>query len=460
LENHSEAISGLSQAAGKELAIEDALVKIEAQWETLPLDMAEYKGDYLKLRSVDDLYSALEDNSVALSTMKASRYAAAFLVSLDRWEKALSLISETVEMLMGVQRKWMYLESIFVGSEDIRKQLPTESDSFDRVNDAWNTCTNDLKEAVTAYKGTHLDGMLDNLNNMDEQLDAIQKSLDEYLETKRQAFPRFYFLSNDDLLEILGQARDPMAVQPHVRKCFEAIKSLEMKEVGKEGKRVHEVSAMHSPEKETVPLTTTVVAAGAVEAWLLAVETAMCSTLSSLLFRCYSEMRKTKRERWVREWAGQLTLTSGQIAWTVECTKALHAIADGQKSAMRAAKKKQVSLLTKLCDMVRGNLGKLDRKKVTAIITIEVHAREVIDKMIKNGCNSVTDFEWLLQVTSCHRHHHSHLLHHRHLHLTTPTSLLSSCASTGRRAPSAARCARRTPPTCTATSTLATRGAS
>ena len=116
-------------------------------------------------------------------------------------------------MLMGVQRKWMYLESIFVGSEDIRKQLPTESDSFDRVNDVWNTCTNDLKEAVTAYKGTHLDGMLDNLNTMDEQLDAIQKSLDEYLETKRQAFPRFYFLSNDDLLEILGQARDPMAVQ-------------------------------------------------------------------------------------------------------------------------------------------------------------------------------------------------------------------------------------------------------
>ena len=239
---------------------------------------------------------------------------------------------------------------------------------------------------------------------------------------------------------------------------------------------------MHSPEKETVPLTTTVVAAGAVEAWLLAVETAMCSTLSSLLFRCYSEMRKTKRERWVREyshptfpathtphspllrwvreWAGQLTLTSGQIAWTVECTKALHAIADGQKSAMRAAKKKQVSLLTKLCDMVRGNLGKLDRKKVTAIITIEVHAREVIDKMIKNGCNSVTDFEWLLQVTSCHRHHHCHLLHHRRLHLTTPTSLLYSCASTGRRAPSAARCARRTPPTCTATSTSATRGAS
>ena len=51
---------------------------------------------------------------------------------------------------------------------------------------------------------------------MNTKLEEIQKSLDMYLETKRQIFPRFYFLSNDDLLEILGQSKNPDAVSTNL----------------------------------------------------------------------------------------------------------------------------------------------------------------------------------------------------------------------------------------------------
>jgi dynein heavy chain len=69
--------------------------------------------------------------------------------------------------------------------------------------------------------------------------------LSEYLETKRCFFPRFYFLSDEELLEILAQTKDPETVQKHINKCFEAISQLEFDPN-------QEVVAMISGEKEKV----------------------------------------------------------------------------------------------------------------------------------------------------------------------------------------------------------------
>lgn len=78
-----------------------------------------------------------------------------------------------------------------------------------------------LSEVKNVTSACSMPGMLDQFNDMDAKLEKIQKSLENYLESKRQQFPRFYFLSSDDLLEILGQAKDPMNVQSHLKKCFE-----------------------------------------------------------------------------------------------------------------------------------------------------------------------------------------------------------------------------------------------
>lgn len=59
-----------------------------------------------------------------------------------------------------------------------------------------------------------------------ENLDIIQKNLKLYLEQKRLGFPRFYFLGDDDLLDILSQSKNPEAVQPHMTKMFDAMKEM------------------------------------------------------------------------------------------------------------------------------------------------------------------------------------------------------------------------------------------
>ena len=76
----------------------------------------------------------LEDQMMNLSSMMSSRFVAPFLEQTQKWERLMSNISEVIEVWMKVQSKWMYLEAIFIGAEDIRLQLPEEAKRFDRIH--------------------------------------------------------------------------------------------------------------------------------------------------------------------------------------------------------------------------------------------------------------------------------------------------------------------------------------
>lgn len=59
---------------------------------------------------MDEVFQALEDNQVILSTMKASRFVKAFEKEVDSWEHRLTHVMEVTEMILVVQRQWIYLE--------------------------------------------------------------------------------------------------------------------------------------------------------------------------------------------------------------------------------------------------------------------------------------------------------------------------------------------------------------
>ena len=87
---------------------------------------------------------------------------------------------------------------------------------------------------------------------------------------KRMTFPRFYFVSDDDLLEILGQSKEPLEVQKHVKKCFEGIHSMIlMPPSAKTTNKYYLVSGCKSPDGETLPFVNKIALNGPVELWFV-----------------------------------------------------------------------------------------------------------------------------------------------------------------------------------------------
>ncbi len=181
LDGYADTIGQLSISATKELAIEESLKTIEEQWDSINLELIRHKeSEYHRLKSADEIFQLLEDHQVTLSAMKSSRYFYALEAEVEHWEKTLSHILEVIEMVLQVQRGWKYLENIFSGFEDIRRQLPAESSIFDKVNSNWKSIMDTMVDDPNALRATHKEGLLETLVDMNAKLEKIQKSLDLY----------------------------------------------------------------------------------------------------------------------------------------------------------------------------------------------------------------------------------------------------------------------------------------
>ena len=118
-------------------------------------------------------------------------------------------------MWLVVQNMWIYMEAVFSGG-DIVKQLPQEAKRFNKIDKAFIKMVHrrrgneERRERVLRQRGDDQP-----LPHLTEQLELCQKSLTAFLDTKRAQFPRFYFVSDPTLLEILSLGSEPAMVTPH-----------------------------------------------------------------------------------------------------------------------------------------------------------------------------------------------------------------------------------------------------
>lgn len=290
-------ISKVCDVAGKEYSIEEALDKMDAEWKTIELEIISYKetGTFI-MRASEETIRLLDDHIVMAQSMGFSPYKKPFIERISHWESKLRIVQEVLEAWMACQRSWLYLEPIF-SSDDIVTQLPTESKRFLTMDRTWRKIMSaaKLKPGVVEFCADLK--LLDHFRECNKLLEMVAKGLSAYLESKRISFPRFFFLSDDELLQILSQTKDPTAVQPHLRKCFENIASLEFADD-------HKILAMYSGEGEKINLQTPFYPKGPVEEWLSKVEDQMRKSVKYVIEQALNAYPSRERTNWVLEWPG------------------------------------------------------------------------------------------------------------------------------------------------------------
>ncbi|KAJ7419933.1 Dynein heavy chain 10, axonemal [Willisornis vidua] len=357
LHRHADVISEIVGTAVKELSIEKGMKEIIETWEQMKFTVQTYiKGTENRgfiLAPTEEILETLDDNNVSLQSVLGSRFVGPFLSTARQWEKTLSLISEVTEIM-----------------EETVKD-PTIKTCCEAPN------------------------RLSDLHHINDVLEKCQKSLNDYLDAKRNAFPRFFFISDDELLSILGSS-DPLAVQEHMIKMFDNVASLRFQD-GDNDEKI--ATAMISAEREVMEFRQAVPAVGRVENWMTAVLEEMRRTNRRLTKEAifhYCEDRS--RVDWMLLFQGMMVLAANQVWWTWEVEDVFRKVKKGEKQAMKLYAKKMHKQIDDLVTRIMLPLSKNDRRKYNTVLIIDVHARDIIDMFVRDSILQAQEFEWESQL--------------------------------------------------------------
>jgi len=396
---HADDVLGIVETAEKEMKIEKKLNQIENAWAGLSLEYAQHKkSDIMTIKVPDSVVEALELHQMELQSMIGmGKFVAFFKERVNKWQLTLGNIESTLKEWSSVSKTWASLEAIFLGSADIRAQMPEDTARFEGID-------HDFKEMMLSavldpgvIAACTADRRYDNLKEMSRLLEMCQKSLNEYLDVKKTMYPRFYFVASVALLDILSNGNNAPRIMRHFGDCYVGLSTLEFPDGV-----IDQATSAIAKDGEILPFEKPFIIKGAVESWLNECTDHMKLQIKILLDRALGEAVHWSPDRprhsWLFNYPAQVVMSATHIVWTEETETALDEHENGNPDAMKVHLKVCSDRLEKLISLVVGDLKKGDRKKVITLITMDVHGRDMVQKLIDERAVGPLAFAWQEQM--------------------------------------------------------------
>ena len=397
LAKHSQNIKTIVATAQGEMAVEECFKNYEDTWSQFPVELVNYQNKCRLIRGFDTILEKCSEHIASLTAMKHSPYYKVFEDKAVSWEEKLARIHEIFDGWIDVQKHWVYLESVFNDNDDLQSILPVESSRFQNVSNEFLTLMRKVYKAPFILEIITIPNLQKSLEFLSDSFKKIQKALGEYLEKQRSAFPRFYFVGDEDLLEILGNSKNLNHIQKHLGKMFAGISSVGVLEDQKS------IISIHDRSNESFSLATPVnIENRKIIDWLQELESESKRTLVSLLEKAHIEFSKLFESSkpdlssLIKQYPSQVCILASQIYWTAKTEKLLSGGAANDNLTAHLARIGQV--LTSLAQAANEEKDTTLRRKFEQMIIEMVHEKDVLRNLIDRFISSPNDFEWLSQM--------------------------------------------------------------
>mmetsp|Transcript_41826 Transcript_41826/g.82044 ORF Transcript_41826/g.82044 Transcript_41826/m.82044 type:complete len:4055 (+) Transcript_41826:307-12471(+) len=369
----------LSARARGEVAIREAVQELRVWADETEFSLLEYATTNKKtthlIKDWKDLFTKISDQQSLVSSLKESPYFPPFADQATEFADKLALLDECLHSINQIQRKWVYLEPIFG-----RGSLPQEQARFKRIDNEFRGIMDDLATNPNVINLAAMPNLRDTTRTLLDQLERCQKALNDFLEEKRNKFARFYFIGDDDLLEILGQAQNPAVIQNHLKKLFAGIQSVVFSEDQKQ------IVAMVSSAKESVQLVQPVTITDSVEDWLEELSVLMADTLADLT------VKAVRQDLDFAKFPSQVICLASMITFTKRVEDCL-----GGSGSLQSVVQDLEGQLGQLTTRDNGN-DRLMQLKTQALVLDMIHNIEVAKLLISEGVTEIDHWKWQKQL--------------------------------------------------------------
>ncbi|XP_077287714.1 dynein heavy chain at 62B [Arctopsyche grandis] len=382
----------ISVGACKELTLITNLKGMISEWDCVNFTMGTYRDTDIKvLVRLEDIQTILDDQLMKSLGMRGSAFVKPFETEVKDWYQKLTRVNNVLDNWIKIQQQRISLLPFF-SSKDIMNQMPQESVMFREVDNTYNIFIKMVEKVPLVIETAAGHGLLETMDNTIILIEKINSGVNEYIEKKRLFFPRLFFLSNDEILDILSETENPAKVQPHLKKCFEGIYKLDFDDdlnilgmISEEGELVKYRESISTKKTQ-----------GAVEKWLVQVEQQMLFTIRDEIKRSFEEHSIIHREDWISKWEGMVVLCVSQIYWALDVHSCLKSGKNNSLEQFHGVLQQQ---LNNLVEFLRSpGLKNITRITIKALIVIDVHAKDVIQELIDKKVKDDNDFNWLAQL--------------------------------------------------------------